>query len=263
MILKFREEFEQSGISSIDAFIARRPAYQQIGELAIAAALVPIEEKARLSRVGNRHGDGDWYQMVWNEMLIDVTQPDQLLQNRVRFITFNYDRSLEQYLLGAIQSTFGLQGNAAFAYLAKLSIKHVYGSLGEYDPQDGYGYGGHQSEEALVNAIRRAQTSIKTVPAVRPERDHEAASWLAAAQRIFIMGFGFDPMNCARIGLPGVCSADAQKATSRLIFASAYELTEGQKNRYRGNAGGDRPATIDWVNGDCLTLLRVREEFLN
>lgn len=261
-IVRLHDEFERSGVTSIDAFIAFRPKFQRIGELAIAAILVPIEDQQTLTSVGRKSGNSDWYQMLWNEMLTGVAEPKDLLLNRISFVSFNYDRSLEQYLLNAISSTFGLDQQAAYDLLSQLPIQHVYGSLGAYTPGSGYRYGGHKYE-AMVKVIINASQSIKTIPATRGPRDEVSASWLAKAQRVFVMGFGFDPSNCARIDLRAACSHAPKRVTPRHIFASAFNLTDGEKNWCAANSCVPGEGGLIWTNGDCLALLRDRKEHLN
>lgn len=262
LILRFQEEFELSGISSIDSFIAFRPAYQEIGELAIAAALIPLEDPEKLRNVDGKNGDGGWYQMLWNEMLAGVAVPQDLLLNRVSFVTFNYDRSLEQYLLLAISHTFDLDRNSAFDILAQIPIRHVYGSLGDYALDVGYRYGNHEPIE-LTESIMAARDSIRTVPAVRGPKDEQAATLLAKAQRVFVMGFGFDPTNCSRIDLPGACTQAPNIDTPRQVFASAFNLTSAETRWCERNSCRPGQGGLVWTNGDCLKLLREWRDRLN
>lgn len=256
LILNFREAFELSGIYSIDSFIAFRPAYQEIGELAIAAALIPLENPIPLIALS-----GNWYQMLWNEMLTNVATPQELLLNRISFVTFNYDRSLEQYLLVAISHTFDLELDAAFHLLSHIPIQHVYGSLGNYSPDTGYRYGNQEGTQ-LIESILATRNSIKTVPAVRGPKDEQSANWLAKAQHVFVMGFGFDPTNCTRIDLPGACSQASIRHNPQHMFASAFNLTSAEASRCEGNSRAPGQGGLLWTKGDCLNLLRERRDHL-
>ena len=56
---------------------------------------------------------------------------EKFKKNNLRIITFNYDRSLEEFLLRAIQAKFGLPEWEAFdLFKEAVSIEHVYGDLG-------------------------------------------------------------------------------------------------------------------------------------
>lgn len=222
-----RHEFELSGLNSIDSFVAYRPQYQLICETAIAAALLPLEAVLSLTNVGGIHGNADWYQLLWNELLSGAEALDRLTENSVRFITFNYDRSLEQFLVGAVAGTFGVDQVAAITAVQAVSIKHVYGSLGECESTQGFGYGGHTRDELVARTIQ-ARSSIKTVPSVRGGRDDEAADWLAHAHRVYVLGFGFDPINCARIGLSDACTKSPDRVTPRQVYATSFQLTRAE-----------------------------------
>jgi hypothetical protein len=261
-IRQLHEQFERSGVASIDSFIAFRPEFQEIGELAIAAALIPLENREALTRVEGRQGNGGWYQMLWNELLAGLSDQKDLSRNRVRFITFNYDRSLEQYLHDAISSTFGIEPGQAQEELAKLPIQHVYGSLGGYVPNVGYRYGGHQGDE-LAGAILNAARSIKTVPAARGPTDEVSVNWLATAERVFVMGFGFDPTNCDRVNLKGACSQAKRQQSPRPIFANAFHLTTAEMRWCEVNSCPQGRGGLIWTNGDCVSLFRDRKEHLN
>ena len=260
-IQALRHAFESSGLSSIDAFIAFRPEFQVVGELAIAATLAPMESLTALTRVNGVSGNSDWYQLLWNQLVAEVGSVEDLRRNKVRFITFNYDRSLEQYLLNAIRHTFDLQVDEAFEVLNYLPIRHVYGSLGDFRPGFGYHYGGHDGDSLLV-MLQGANRSIKTVPALRGPRDEMSAQWLAEAQRVFVLGFGFDATNCARIGLHDACIRAPQQVTPINVFASAYQLTSAEKNWCEGNSCTPGRGGLIWTNGDCLNLLRDRRNEL-
>ncbi len=260
-IAHFRDEFERSGVTSIDRFIAFRPEFQELGELSIAATLLPLERNETLRGVGSRPGNSDWYQLLWSELLVSVSRADELIGNAVSFVTFNYDRSLEHFLHGAIGATFGLASQEAHEILGQLRIHHVYGSLGPYSRQATLPYGGHD-EVALIAAMKAARDSIKTVPTLRGSADGVAASWLAEARHVFVLGFGFDATNCDRIGLKNACGLAAKQETPRRVFASAYGLTSAELRQNERNSCNHGQGGLIWTNGDCIALLRDRKDLL-
>ena len=74
----------------------------------------------------------EWYKHLWHS-LTDGVNGDikKFKQNKLRVITFNYDRSLEEFLLRAIRAKFGLPDWTAFELLKEtIFISHVYGDLG-------------------------------------------------------------------------------------------------------------------------------------
>ncbi|MFZ1547689.1 MAG: hypothetical protein WAT12_11415 [Candidatus Nitrotoga sp.] len=131
--------------------------------------------------------------------------------------------------LGAIRHNFDLEPEATYQCLSGISIHHVYGSLGAYTSGIGFQY--HKREEEDIKlAILNAQKSIKTIPAVRGPLDKIAAEWLSHAEHVFILGFGFDAANCARIALPFACTNTTAYIPPN-ILVSAFESTLANRRR--------------------------------
>lgn len=257
----FRDEFQRSAVASIDTFIGFRPNFQELAELSIAANLLPLENPKALLEAGGRSGNSDWYQLLWSELLVGVSEPTDFLKNSASFVSFNYDRSLEHFLHGAISATFGLTSDDAHDVLAQVRIHHVYGTLGPYSRTAFLPYGGHD-EAALVAAMKAARDFIKTVPTVRSPIDQISADWLAEAQRVFVLGYGFDATNCDRIGLKNACGLASKQVTPRQVFASAYNLTSAEIRRNEQNSCKSGQGGLIWTSGDCMTLLRDRKDLL-
>lgn len=264
LLVNFREEFQRSGINSIDSFIAYRNNYYDVGRMVISSIIAQKENIEKLYSANGIQGNSDWYQVLWNLMLGGTTEPQDLLKNKIRFITFNYDRSLEQYLLEAIKCTFDLDADGAFEILSQIPIKHVYGSLGEYSRNYGFSYGiPSEDPSAIAEAALAAKESIKTIPSIRGPRDEESASWLAEAERAFILGFGFDRMNCEHIGVAGACSLATESHSPLHIFATALNLTNAEMAHYKKNPSESSHNNIQFINGDCLKLFREQWDLLN
>jgi hypothetical protein len=88
---RFSGELIESMQPSIDAFLERQPSYSEIGKAAIVAALIPSEAKQRLTS----RDDLRLYEHLWSKLTGHVgTYPG----NRLGVVTFNYDRSFEQFL---------------------------------------------------------------------------------------------------------------------------------------------------------------------
>jgi len=63
-------------------------------------------------------------------MLDGIHRVDEIFaRNPIKIITFNYDRSLEQFLYWAIKASFRLGDEQVFDELRKLPLLHVYGEV--------------------------------------------------------------------------------------------------------------------------------------
>jgi hypothetical protein len=133
----FRTTLALSGHTSIDSFLAthaKRPGFTEIGKHAVAWQLLPKEFRHDWSR--QAMGQHDWMTFLFQSMLSGcLDSVDALVtKNDVSFVTFNYDRCLEDFLCTRIAHTYHLSHTEAWQGAQKLKIVHVYGSLGEFDP---------------------------------------------------------------------------------------------------------------------------------
>lgn len=193
--LKFYEPF------SIDAFLTHYQADKRFVEAAkmkiVEVLLQPKPSKAFQSERSNGH----WYRFFW-DALVAGSAPDELASEnhdpRFNVITFNYDVSLEHYLLSRIfshQGFFSEEQKRAFWQKISKRIHHVYGSienvivpgnLEEYRP-------GNQDldEPSLVERSKRIQLIDE-----RKGTDYvKLRDLFADISQVIFLGFGFDETN--------------------------------------------------------------------
>jgi len=128
---------------SIDEFLYDRKEFSHIGKICILCCLSKFEDEKGLKPVlkgGLKRSVEDefiypnleWYRYLWHSLTDGVDGDIQKFKkNKLQIITFNYDRSLEEFLIRAIQAKFGLPEWEAFDLLKEaVSINHVYGDLG-------------------------------------------------------------------------------------------------------------------------------------
>ena len=236
-ISSFRQAILRSGRPSIDVFLATRPDFMDIGKAAIALALLPIEQKdhlfhiwprARLGMVsgspderGQPHAKkshGHWYELLFNAMVDDDLPLQDVRNNKVSIVTFNYDRSLEHYLMNALMNTFNRAEVDVAQVLNKIEIIHVHGALGKlpWQPGDGstsvqYGIATNPSQ------IKVASSCIKVLREGQNDGPEftRARQLLRDARRVHFLGFGFNKTNIERLGISAIPSPPAVGATGR------------------------------------------------
>ena len=87
-----------SAAPSIDSFLEHRGEDERyLGKLAIAYALIPFEKEERL------FDESSWYPILLNKLKFKF---EDFEKNKLAFITFNYDRSLEHFLMTALSNQF-------------------------------------------------------------------------------------------------------------------------------------------------------------
>ena len=258
----FVESFLRSQMFSIDAFLARRPEFSEIGKQVIAALLLEVEDEKRLRSVESRD---HWYRYFYNKFAAESWE--HLDFSSICIATFNYDRSLEKFLHDAIKDSYGKSDAQASEKLDSLSIVHIYGSLGSPIPgkEDHLVYGG----PVTAAKVKVAANSLKVIP---EGRDNDAAltrarEMLQSADRIAFMGFGFDETNVARLKAEQTCKSRVLKPDgmykNRTIVATCMGFTAAEAKKAFQLIGQElrdyeAPGAIPpgFYLENCLNLLR-------
>jgi hypothetical protein len=134
----FLEHFSNSPIASIDKYLAFNPDFSYWGKFAIALYVRKREKESQfLEDLGESDYKEDWYKLIFNRMTSTLKGPEdfsKFRENRVAFITFNYDKSLEYFLQKSFLHTFW-ESRDKFQRSLKdyipFHIIHVYGKIGE------------------------------------------------------------------------------------------------------------------------------------
>lgn len=196
-ISKFVEAFYKSSIYSIDAFLEKRSEFLKIGKIAIAHALIPFENENRLLSI-----DGDWYGYLFNR-LIPKCPFESFADNKVSFLTFNYDRSLEQYLFSALINAYGRSPIEVITIMNKIEILHLYGQLGDlpWQEENGQPYDSRRGDHAgyLESSANAIKIVHENVDISQNEVFQKAHHLLLQAKNIYFLGFGYHEMNLDRL----------------------------------------------------------------
>lgn len=226
---KFIDAFRDSNVSSIDSFLARRSEFVDIGKIAIATIICRLEDPIAFKNPVDDH----WYMWLWNKMLEEVHTIEELKENKLKIITFNYDRSLEYFLTVSIMNTFDVPFQDALDALTNIEIIHFYGQLGKlrddsYSSDKSRIYAQTYSEIAVTNAAK----DIKVMPEARnPENIYPVIEkWFTGARNIVFLGFGFDRLNMERLGLEkALMNRYGNTSPFGLsVIASALDLTRSE-----------------------------------
>ncbi len=217
LMLEFQVSLIRSQVDSIDTFLAhpKNDRFLEIGRFLIAGQLIPCEKKHVLVEDNKPAPNQSWYKLLW-QSLLDIQQPEALSDLKLTFATFNYDRSLEQYLATVLN--YGMHADAQIIKnFLQRNVFHVHGSLGEHPGMDSEGMRPYRPYLTMKD-IRKAMCGIRIT--------HEAASFpgratvqerLRTADRIALLGFGYHRDNMQKLF--------AGAETSAKVLASAYGLT--------------------------------------
>ena len=195
---KLPEEFKKSGEdislfydrlaygnwTSPDAFLEKHREFIKTGKYLICRCLADLENSAKIVT------SGGWYDKLVSAIHVDYV--NQLKDNQLSVVTFNYDRSLDFRLHKYVENQFGIESGEAWKMLNEaIPIVHVHGTLGKY-PDWGYGDKSQYFE--------RGQ-DIMIVSEVEDDTDEFrlASKLLKEADRVIVFGFGFGTDNVRRL----------------------------------------------------------------
>jgi len=252
---RFADAFLRSGTASIDSFLSRRlTEFGEIGKSAIAAILCAQEEPTALLRTDTQD---DWYGYLWNALVAGVHMRNELASNQVRFVTFNYDRSLEYFLMQSCKETFALSDETAKKALEPIKIIHVYGQLGELD-QVCTSRARPYTTRIGADELSVAANGIKIIPESRDDAPEfaEVREMFEWAEQICFLGFGFDPLNVLRLNLESVCAPRRIAGKALSLVASTYLKTSAEKEAIQRSI----PSSNSWwTMFDQKNLMTIRE----
>lgn len=228
LIHDFNEALFLSGRSSVDAFLEHRTEFLEVGKHAIAQFLIPFEQpKVLFSQeeggMGEYGENRKWYRYLFGKM---NTSFKDFGENKISFITFNYDRSLEHFLFTALLNSYGKSKDEVAAKLNQLEIVHIHGHLGDLpwqDPNNGREYhnGISPSEvKAAGKNVKIIHESISGDPGFA--KAHEL---IKLARKIYFLGFGYHSTNLRRI-LPNF-------SEEKRIWGTAIGMSDLEKNDVR------------------------------
>ncbi len=253
IILSFKHRLKSSKINSIDSFleIEENADFINIGKVHILYALHNYENATQLVRYDN------WYRFLWN--VLKAKSIKYFKSNKLKVVTYNYDRSLEYYLFNCIKNSYGLDEKDAFKLLSEtIEIIHVHGKMGVFNVENHvlnlgistnfrFDYGDKIEDKAKLEYL---SNNIKIIhdntisESIEIERANEIFS---STQRICFLGFGFAKENLKRLKI---------NTSGKQIFCSAYGLSEAFiKQNLRMNYEYFKTATIEKDNAECESFL--------
>ncbi|MFH1310469.1 MAG: hypothetical protein ABIH85_07330 [Candidatus Omnitrophota bacterium] len=243
----FAKDLYYDGDYSIDAFLERfQKKYLDIGKLAIAQTLAKYEDEAHFFDRDN------WYRVLHFKMK-QKANVDSYAENKVSFITFNYDRSLEHFFYTALHSfDENIQTSQVIDIIDKIPIIHLYGQLDflPWQSSDGRAYGAPCTNFQLRSYKKSIGIIFEDVSERINSNFQKAFELCEKAEKIYILGFGWHSKNIDRLRLTEL---DPLKITGTSWGLGELEISE-IKNRFKTTkrlapaALGERVENIELLN---------------
>lgn len=259
LLLEFRNELQRSKAFSPDVFLERRTEFIDVGKAAIAAFLLPKENSAQFAPEF-----GDWYRYLLGTLIEDVGAGG--MPSRLTIISYNYERSLEQYLYDGISAFYDPDSTQFHQLFDRLNFIHLHGSFGglpwqvECDKDSILKFGA-PLDAVNVDAAAKRIKIIHEGDANTQEYEY-ARRALRNAERVCFLGFGYHRKNVERLLYGGWHLDPPLRAHSpiRQFVGTVYGLTseEVKLRTQQIREGGDRAASHSYSvsSSDCLACLR-------
>jgi hypothetical protein len=256
--------------NSIDDFLDQNQGNDPalfLGKLAIVREIIGAESKSKLRMRSQGSADfesgalsGTWLLSLARMLFRGVknASPEPLFEN-VRFITFNYDRSLEKFLPQAIEEALSVSRARAVELVSTAEILHAYGSLGPLP--DGGRAGTIQFGGSYPGLLELMADRIITY--TETASDEQLVAKIKGAMRwaeqIVFLGFGFHQQNMDLLR-----PADGIRAER--VFATVKGVSEMDQETVRGRiadlyltvpAGKVNPSRIVLREEGCADFLRT------
>ena len=215
---EFKRYFNLSSIFSIDYFIARNPRFIDFGKDAIILHLLEFKKNSKF-RQHTKIEHSDWYSFLYNYMISEARSANsfsKISNNHLSFLTFNYDRSLEHFLIESLSHSFeNIHEDDIEQILLNNSIYHIYGSISDLPSKNSKGleYGGNVDFKELSIL----QQNILTIGDKFKIND-DILDIIYEADRIFFLGFGFDKINLINLRI------SQNLRPNQKIYATVYGL---------------------------------------
>jgi hypothetical protein len=188
---RFAERLGLSAQQSIDAFLERAPEFSELGKRCIVLQIASEEKRAKANRLRPvRRDQSCWYSELYRSYgaKLDDYKSDKLI-----VVTFNYDRSLEEFFTSRLCADYGVNESAGRSIVNGLGILHFHGHLGDLP------FGAAPTPQQVVQAAKWihiiSDAEVEASPVVRNTRD-----WLLMrAETIAFLGFGYHQQNVERL----------------------------------------------------------------
>jgi len=231
VVMSFIHAFRMSATNSIDAFLEYRSEFMDIGKIAITLILTECEREPEL-----HSGSGDWYRYLFGKL---STNFEDFSKNQLSILTFNYDRSLEQFLFTALKNLYGKSDEECIKAVETIPIIHLHGKIGNLPwqggdrPYEGYDVLSFSQNGSAATWLAEGIEGIKILHegSVKPSTEFSKAHrLLSKAKRIYFLGFGYHPINIKRLRVDRLDKLQLKQATGTVYGLTPVECEAIERN---------------------------------
>lgn len=226
---------------SIDNFLDTHNTNENLvrfGKLAIVCAILKAEQKSILyindqsdpDSLNMRNATNTWLGKFFTILVAqrDIASFVNALEN-ITFISFNYDRCIQQFLTVAAKQYFNLGNEELEAVYNALNIIYPYGTVGEFQ-EVGNGRNSFGKEVFGHDLITRSE-SIKTfTEGVDAGVKEKISTAFTQANLVMFMGFGFLRLNMDLLFCESKFVVDTVLATAKGLSINSTQIIRSELN---------------------------------
>ncbi len=161
--------------------------------------------------------------------------------NNLCFVTFNYDRCIEHYLVNAVKTYYDIDIEGAQSLVKKIPIYHPYGQVGylPWQGSNGVDFGEDVAPHRLPDIAERIR--VFTEGAEHAETLDAIRSEIESASCIVYLGFSYGAMNLDLL-------STGSKSNTKQIVGSTYAMSDQNVNAIKAvlNSSFFTDKTIDF-----------------
>lgn len=250
----FLRSFTGSSATSIDSYLAqltksesieKKTIYPKLGKFIIAYLISKTEN---LEPLGCQ--PSDWIQFLIKEYI--EPDPESFFKNPPKIVTFNYDRLFERYLYEHLTEFHHMHASKAEELISSMDVVHVYGNLGCFTKWNDVSTSFYSQASAQIKVIGedRDESSLA-------ETKKTIQKYIVQSNKIYFIGYGFDPLN------NDIIFKDLEESwrKGKLIVSTNIGITTRDRARIHEQLGF-QPSFIDKVDHlgkvNCLDLLQEK-----
>lgn len=223
--LEFNHALKESGVNSVDSFLEYRSNkdFWKIGKISMTYLLASREGISANNFSIISKNEDNWYHYIYNHLSSSFEDFDK---NNLRIVTFNYDRSFEQYLYTRLM-TFGRNEDECVQKLENIPIIHLYGKIDNLpwenvDDSTKRKYGDVPTGEKLISTSE----NIKIIPESDDVKSlksfQDAYDLLESSDKIIFLGI--DLLNQKNLDRLGVNSLITDRIIIEINRPSRYKI---------------------------------------
>jgi len=271
-LLKDLPEFTSSlsrSLASIDLFLSWQNRFEEIGKIGIILSIIDFEIQSTF-REESKNVSSDWYSHIFRFLTKDITKYDDYKSfenNKVNFVTFNYDRSLEYLISDSLAAAFNLNMAELQGLMSNIQFHHVYGKVAKLSWQNEdskvLDYLRPKSAGNYKFSLNFIKSLMKNIYLIQERQDINKEiikSLIKNASKIYVLGFGFLKENMEILDLVSNCNYNSH------IYCTAIHNNEEENkqiilNNFIEKGKLTPPHTplnhrVHIKNMNCLELLR-------